>query len=128
MFKVSVHEATRTSVYHTTIEEPNYPFDNGCIFNLNNTFYPPPDEWGRVYTSYMKDLTDYSSIKNMGVRWVIDISYKDFDEVWTMDLGPRIGDFNPKYAVVAYESESKTVVANIQSDNTQKITPRRCDY
>ena len=67
----------------------------------------------------MYDLSNANSQVNMGTRWVIDLEYEDSGEIWTYDLGPSYGTFDPKYGIVRYRNWQglDSTFSNIQNDH-----------
>jgi hypothetical protein len=52
----------------------------------------------------MVDLTTPQSTENMGWRWVLEVGFENFSERWAVDLGPKVGVFQPRYGMVGYHN------------------------
>lgn len=81
------------------------------------------EEWGNHSVGYLLSMGG-----DIGVRWVIDLQYKSFGEIWTIDLGPSIGTFAPVYGVVGYTDGNfnRRWFANL-SQNSAILGKNRCE-
>lgn len=98
-----------TTIIDTQIDTNNQP--------VSETRYAA---FGKMYPPIMVDLSDQRSEANIGPRWVLEIGFADDSERWAVDLGPKIGIFQPRFGMVGYHAgggawDDKRYFANIQS-------------